>query len=37
MYTVRLEAEFKYEGECFLDISFKNKSTLEVVFRGTIQ
>lgn len=37
LYTARLETEPKHERKCFLDISFQNKSTLEVVFRGTIQ
>lgn len=37
MYTAILENESKHERKCFLDISFENKSTLEVVFRGTIQ
>lgn len=36
MYIVRLETEPKQEKKCFLDISFQNKSTLEVVFRGTV-
>lgn len=36
MYIVGLEIESKQEKKCFPDISFQNKSTLELVFGGTV-